>query len=163
MAKSTGGGGRVSVASKSNMWWKMDSYEKIARPKKSAGEYASGINYPEITEGTEKQIKFAQDLRKEFLSSIQGKENAANIRWAVIKQTKKNEKLDKLDVSRLATDAWDRRTVHTINTNNAKVIIDHFKSLESQQKRISAIGRYENIINYPQKWEFDGKKWKQKS
>ncbi len=136
-----------------------DTHEKLAKPEIRAKQIAENTEFAEITEGSEKQIKYANDLRKVFLSKITNQENDAIVRWAVIKQTERGERLTKLDVFALATDAWNRRAINMINTNDAKKIIEHFVSVEGKQRMLDTINRYDGIISRPEKWAFDGKKW----
>ena len=135
-----------------------DTYEKLATPAKLAKELADEITFVEITEGTEKQVKYANDLRETFLSNVKAIQNDSNVRWSVIKQ-ERGEKLTNLEVRDLALDAWNRRVIYIVNTNDAKKIIDHFVS--NIAKKIDAITRYQHIISNPAKWIFDGKSWKQ--
>lgn len=137
-----------------------DTWTKLAQPEKYAADMVSEISYPEITEGTEKQIKFAKDLRDNWLADVTHRDNAARVRWAVIKQTR-NERLSDMDIRDLAHDAWNRRLSSILNTTNAKTIIDALASsnIEGEKKRLDAISRYKHIIRFPAKWNFDGKKW----
>lgn len=131
------------------------SVEALSKPEMTARQMAEAATWLAITEGSEKQIKFAQELREKFLRSDGvSKQVAANVRWAVIKQAERGERLEKSDIAMLATDAWNRRTVEAINTSNAKTIIDWFVGLEADRRRLDSLGRYEHIITYPQKWEY---------
>lgn len=154
-----GGSSSPSVSSGSTT----DTYEKLATPQKRASEIIKETNYPEITQGTDKQIKYAQDLRSNFIANTTASEADANVRWAVIKQTQRHEPLSDSDIRYLANDAWNRRTAVAINTADAKKIIDHFSSPIGQQREIDAKGRYQNIIKYPKNWAYDAKKgWQRK-
>ena len=135
-----------------------DTTQKLAQPTVRAKQIAEETQFAEIVTGTEKQIKFANDLRNEFMKSVISIENDSPVRWAVIKQTERGERLSDLDVQWLATDAWNRRTINAINTSDSKKIIDWFVSLDGQRRKIDTISRYEHIIRYPAKWQFDNKK-----
>ena len=141
-----------TAASSDGEWWKMDSHEKLATPEKRAKQRAEETKFSDITVGTDKQIQFAKDLRSNFLSDIKNKANDANVRWAVVKQTERNEKLNDQDIFYLARDAWNRRSLNILNTNDAKKIIDFFKSIDGQVKMNNAITRYQGIITSPEKW-----------
>lgn len=129
--------------------------QELSHPQKSAGQIAQEIEWIEITEGTEKQIKFAKDLRNSWLSEITGREYIAKVRWASIQEKITN----RLDYSRLANDAWNRQAIAKLNTSSAKIIIDFFKDAETQATKNDTINRYTHVIQYPEKWNFDGKKW----
>lgn len=132
------------------------SWQELRHPSQSATQMAQGIEWCEIIEGTEKQIKFAKDLRNAWLSKITHRDYAANVRWAAQK-----DRLETLDYSRLAKDAWNRRTITKglLNTASAKDIIKFFKDVKSQKTENTMIGNYEHIIRFPKQWNFDGKKW----
>jgi hypothetical protein len=133
------------------------TWQDLAHPQKSAGEMAKEIEWVEITEGTEKQIKFANDLRNSWLSEITHRETIAQVKYAA-----RQEKItDRLDYSRLAKDAWNRRTITNglLNTNSARAIIDFFKSEKMQMLKHDMTGNYEHIIRFPNKWNFNGEKW----
>lgn len=138
------------------------TWEGLAQPSETAQDILNRTELKEITEGSEKQIKYAKDLRDNFISSISGREYQANVRWAVIKQTGRNEKLDHSDIWRLANDAWNRRIVNYLNTNNAKTVIDIFKSSDWNIKQSNAITRYSDVIENPDKWNFNGSSWQKK-
>lgn len=143
------------------------TWKELAQPEKTAGQIALETNWVEITDGTEKQIKFANDLRSQWIADVTHHANIANVRYAVVEQIQNdvdltspvNRTSKKLDYSYLANDAYNRRAVKMLNTNNAKAIIDFFKDIKAQSNRSDAISRYDHIIRYPEKWHYDGKKW----
>jgi len=151
------------IESSDGKWWIMDSHGKLATPEKRAKQRAEETKFLDITVGTDKQIQFAKDLRSDFLIDIKNKAGDANVRWAVVKQTERNEKLNDLDISYLARDAWNRRSLNILNTNDAKKIIDFFKSIDGQVKMNNAITRYQGIIRSPEKWTYsETGGWKRK-
>lgn len=141
------------------------TWKDLAQPEKSAGEIALETKFVEITEGTEKQIKFANDLRSAWIADVTNRANIANVRYAVIEQIQNGVDLTspvnraRLAYTYLAKDAYNRMAIKMLNTSNAKAIIDFFKSPSAQSNRIDTISRFDNIIRYPKKWAYDGKKW----
>lgn len=144
-----------------------DTWQKLAQPEKTAGEIAREIEWVEITEGTEKQIKFAKDLRYEWIAQIIDHRNIANVRYAVVEQVQNgldltsiaNRTSRRLEYSYLAQDAVNRRAIHILNTSNAKAIIDYFKDIKSQANENDRLHRFEAVIRRPAEYQFDGKRW----
>lgn len=134
-----------------------DTWEKLAKPEIRAKQIADEATWTEVTVGTEKQIKFANDLRSNFVKEISNQDNDLPVRWAVIKQ-ERGERLETLDYGRLAEDAWNRRTLAVVNTADAKVIIDWFVSPAGQARRIDSLSMYKHIIRFPSKWAYDSRK-----
>lgn len=91
-----------------------------------ASEYLATIQFPEIVEGTEKQIAFANKLRSDFATKIANHNSVTNVYAARIEYKKGTAK--RSDAETLAKDYLDYNTINKINTNDAKVIIDRFCS-----------------------------------
>lgn len=140
------------------------TWKELAQPKKTAGQIARETEWVEITEGTEKQIKFANDLRNQWIADVTDRTNIANVQYAVVEQTQNGVDLTsyssrtsgKMDYYWLAKDAYNRKAINTLNTNSAKAVIDF---LLDTKYRSDAISRYDHIIRFPSQWSFDGKKW----
>lgn len=147
-----------------------DTWKKLAQPEKTAGEMVKEIAWTEVTEGTEKQIKFANDLRNEWISDVTHPANMANVKYAVVQQTQNGLDLASFSIRSsnrreyfdLSHDAENRRAIRILNTNNAKAIIDYFKDTKSQQARIDNVNKYDGVIRYPEKYQHDGKRWNRK-
>lgn len=137
------------------------TWQDLAHPQTVAGEMAREIKWIEVTEGTEKQIKFANDLRFAWLSEITNPQSIAQVKYAA-----RQEKItDRLDYSRLANDAWNRRAIARgfLNTASAKDIINFFKDAKMQATKNDMVGKYAHIIQYPAQWKFDGERWQRAS
>ena len=144
-----------------------DTWKKLAQPEKTAGQIALEINWIEITEGTEKQIEFANDLRSAWIADITHQENMSNVRYAVVQQVQNGLDLasivvrssNRLEYSYLAKDAVNRRAINIVNTNNAKAIIDYFKDLKSQANQNDCRNTYDIVIRRPAEYQHNGKRW----
>lgn len=144
-----------------------NTWQKLAQPEKTAGEIARETNWVEITEGSEKQIKFANDLRNEWIASVTNQANIANVRYAVVQQVQNGLDLmsvtncssNRLEYSYLAKDAVNRRIINVINTNDAKTIIDFFKDAKQQATWNDLRNTYDKVIRRPANFEFNGKRW----
>ena len=137
-----------------------DTWEKLAKPTVRAAQITAETALAEITIGTEKQIKYANDLRNNFVKTISPREHDAPVRWAVVKQ-EKGQALTSQDAALLANDAWDRRTIAIVNTNDAKTIIDWFVDVKAQINKNDSVNRYASIIRNPTKWTYANGGWKQ--
>lgn len=146
-----------------------DTWQKLAQPEKTAGEIAREIDWVEITEGTEKQIKFAKDLRYEWIATVIDHGDIAHVRYAVVEQVQNgidltsiaNRTSRRLEYGRLAKDAVNRRAINILNTNNAKAIIDYFKDIKSQAAQNDLRNKYDMIIRRPAEFQHNGKQWMQ--
>lgn len=144
-----------------------DTWQKLAQPEKTAGEIALETNWIEITEGSEKQIKFANDLRNEWIESITNQHNITPVRYAVVEQVQNgvdltsiaNRNSRRLDYSYLAKDALNRLLINVLNTNDAKRIIDSFKDATRQAKQLDLINTYDKVIRRPAEYQYNGKRW----
>lgn len=144
-----------------------DTWQKLAQPEKTAGEIAREITWTEITEGSEKQIKFANDLRYEWIANIIDHRNIANVRYAVVEQVQNgldltsvaNRTSRRLEYSYLAKDAVNRRAIGILDTSNAKEIIDYFKDIKAQATQNDLLNKYDKIIRRPAEYQHDGKRW----
>lgn len=151
-APSEGGGGNGDIPGATTKTW-----QDLAHPTKTAGEIAKEVEWVDITDGTDKQIKFANDLRNNWLSDITHRETIAKVKYAA----RQEKIIDKLDYSRLANDAWNRRAISKgfLNKTSAKEIIDFFKDPKRQATKNDMVGKYAHIIQYPAQWKFSGTAW----
>jgi len=136
------------------------TWKELAMPEKSAGDYVNEVDgkLEPITEGSEKQIKYANDLRDEFVSRIANRNTIANVRGARL-HMERGEDMKDMDISILAQDAFDRNTLRIINSPNAKIVIDRLKpDLQVQMKFSDLLGKYKDIIRYPFIYQYDDKK-----
>jgi len=146
-----------------------DTWQKLAQPEKTAGEIAQEIDWIEITEGSEKQIKFANDLRSEWIVNVSNRGNIANVRYAVVEQVQNgldltsvaNRTSRRLEYSYLAKDAVSRRAISILNSNNAKAIIDYFKDVKAQAAQNDCYNLYDKVIRRPAEYQHNGKRWMQ--
>lgn len=144
-----------------------DTWQKLAQPEKTAGEIAREIDWVEITEGSEKQIKFARDLRYEWIANVIDHATIAQVRYAVVEQVQNgvdltsiaNRTSRRLEYIYLAKDAVNRRAINILNTNNAKAIIDYFKDIKSQAAQNDCYNLYDKVIRRPAEHQHNGKRW----
>lgn len=144
-----------------------DTWQKLAQPEKTAGQIAQEIDWVEITEGSEKQIKFANDLRSEWIANVTHHGNIANVRYAVVEQVQNgldlasiaNRTSRRLEYSYLATDAVNRRAINILNSSSAKAVIDYFKDIKSQMTQNDLRNKYDMIIRRPAEFQHNGKQW----
>lgn len=144
-----------------------NTWQKLAQPEKTAGEIARETNWVEITEGTVSQIKFANDLRSEWITSVTRQANIAPVRYAVVEQVQNgldltsvaNRTSNRLEYSYLAKDAVNRRAINVLNSSNAKAIIDYFKDQKSQMNQNDLVNTYDKVIRRPAEYRLDGGRW----
>jgi len=136
-------GGSISITSVPPI----TTYQQISTPDKRASYYAKEIKMEPITVGTEKQIKYADDLRSDFIERLSEPGNDAVIRWAVIKQESRNEPLTDTEKRLLAHDAYNRILLNKINTNDARNIINRFVDVSYKIRVSDIISKYIRIIN----------------
>lgn len=144
-----------------------NTWQKLAQPEKTAGEIAREIEWIEITEGSEKQIKFANDLRSEWIANVTDHRSIANVRYAVVEQVQNdldltsvaNRTSRRLEYSYLAKDALNRLLINVLNTNDAKRIIDSFRDEKRLANQLDLINTYDKVIRRPAEYQHDGKRW----
>lgn len=121
---------------------KINSIEELKNPEMKSYDYAEGMinDMPEITKGTEKQIKFAKDLRKDFLSQLVNRDNKASIRWAFLHADEEK------NYRRIAEDAMNRIMLRKMATNDAKEIINVFCDNNAKIKQDSRIIDFIKIL-----------------
>jgi hypothetical protein len=155
------GGGNGGLSEDQKLTASMtDSYEKIAKPTILAKQLADETVLKDITIGTERQIKYAKDLRDGFVKTIKSRENNLPVQSA-LRKSERGDRLNDLEVSAIANDAWDRRTIWFVNTSDAKKVIDWFAGTEGQIRKSDSIGRYKDIIRRPERWKYENGGWKQ--
>ena len=122
---------------------KINNMEELKNPEMKSYDYAEMMikeGLPEITEGTEKQIKYAADLRNDFLGRLVHREIKANVRWIFIN----NE--DTKNYQFIAEEAVNRIKLRKMITNDAKEIINVFCDPDIAKKQDSAKIRFLKIL-----------------